>query len=306
MPEATVMTVAGPIRAADLGVTLMHEHVFVDLWRELAREGVLSDLDLAVTELADYVDAGGRTLVECSTREIGRDPGALRAVAQRTGLQIIMGTGHYRHPYLDREWFDRNGVDRVAEQMIRDITEGADGSDVKSGIIAEVGTEREWISAAEERAFRAAARAQRATGVPISTHAVCWPVGTAQLDLLEEEGVDPGRVIIGHCDTVFDPRYHLALARRGAFVQFDTIRGRSEHEIEQRLGFVQRLADAGHLDRVLLSQDVCVRGNLRAYGGNGYSFILRSFVPRLRGAGFAKQDIDRLLVLNPRQALAGS
>ena len=94
----TVMTVQGPMPATDLGTTLPHEHVFLDLWQEFGRNGVFNDVELAVAELADYVDAGGATLVELTSVEIGRDPMKLRAVAERTGLNIVMGTSHYRHP----------------------------------------------------------------------------------------------------------------------------------------------------------------------------------------------------------------
>src|SRR6478609_5457867 len=171
------MTVTGPVEAADLGVTLPHEHVFLDLTREYRGNGLLNDAALAESELQRYLDAGGRTLVDVTTG----------------GL---------------------------ADVIVRDIEEGTDG--VRAGIIGEIGCDR-FVSALEERSFRAAARAHRRTGLTITTHAARWPVGTAQLDLLVEEGVDPSRVVIGHCDMVPDHDYHLTLARRGAWVQFDTV-----------------------------------------------------------------------------------
>jgi phosphotriesterase-related protein len=161
------------------------------------------------------------------------------------------------------------------------------------------------IGAHEERAFRAAARAHRRTGATITTHAARWPVGHAQLDLLAEEGVDPGRVIIGHCDMVPDPGYQLALARRGAFVQLDTIQGESDWDVDRRVALIAELVDAGFGDRVLLSHDVCLRTDLATYGGPGYAYLLTGFRARLEAAGFEASAIARMLVDNPRRALTG-
>ena len=301
----TVMTVQGPVPATELGTTLPHEHVFLDLWQEFGRNGVFNDVELAVSELNDYVDAGGATLIDCTSIEIGRDPLKLRTAAERTGLKIIMGTSHYRHPYIDRDWFDRHDVATIAEGHIREIREGVGDTGIRAGIIGEVASERDFISTAEERSFRAAARAHLATGITISTHAACYPTGTAQLDLLESEGVDPRRVIIGHCDTVPDPDYHLEIVKRGAYAQFDTIRETNEFEREQRVRFVSKLAEAGYLDQILLSHDICLRVHLQAYGGSGYSYVLRRFIPTLEANGFSEADVRTLVVDNPRRALLG-
>ncbi len=171
----------------------------------------------------------------------------------------------------------------MADLIVRDIEEGTDG--VRAGIIGEIGCDR-VITAVEERSFRAAARAHRRTGLTITTHAARWPVGNAQLDLLTEEGVDPARVVIGHCDMVPDHDYHLALARRGAWVQFDTVQGVHEWDTPQRLDWLRSLADHGFLDRVLLSQDVCLRSDYVAMGGSGYAYVVTAFADRLKDAGF--------------------
>lgn len=298
------VTVLGPVAVDKLGVTLPHEHVFLDLWKEFGREGVLNDVDLAVRELQDYAESGGVTLIECTPREMGRNPLGLVEVAERTGLNIIMGTAYYRHPYLDRVWFDRHSVDDVAALLVEDLTIGADGTGIRAGVIGEVASEREWISTTEERSFRAAARAHLATGATITTHAACFPAGIPQLDLLASEGVDERRVIIGHCDTVPDHDYHMAIARRGAWIQFDTIRRTNEYELDLRIRLIAQLADAGYLDRLLLSHDICLRSTLQAYGGSGYSFVVREFVPRLLAHGFSDADIRGFLVDNPRRAIS--
>ena len=190
----------------------------------------------------------------------------------------------------------------MADLIVRDIEEGIDG--VRAGIIGEVGCDR-VLTALEERSFRAAARAHRRTGLTITTHAARWPVGTAQLDLLVEEGVDPRRVVIGHCDMVPDHDYHLALARRGAWVQFDTVQGGSDYDTGRRLTWLRSLADEGHLEQVLLSQDVCLRTDYAAFGGPGYAYVATTFADLLRAEGFDDADLRTLLVDNPRRMLAG-
>ena len=300
----TVTTVLGPIDPAELGLTLPHEHIFIDLVREYRGNGLLNDPTLAADELARFIAAGGRTVVDCTTTGLGRDPVALREISRATGLNIVMGCGFYRDPYLPPE-LDTMSVDAVADLIVRDIEEGADGTGVRAGVIGEIGADRRHISALEERSFRAAARAHRRTGLTITTHAARWPVGIPQLDLLAEEGVDPRRVVVGHADMVPDPDYHLALARRGAFVQFDTVQGESDYDTETRLAWIRNLAEHGFLDRLLLSQDICLRTDLAAMGGPGYAYVATEFTDHLLGAGFSPEDVDRLLVNNPRRALTG-
>ena len=296
-----VMTVTGPVAGADLGVTLPHEHVFLDLTREYRGNGLLNDRALAENELRRYVDAGGGTLVDVTTGGLGGDPAGLRRMAEATGLHIVRGAGFYRRAYFPPE-LDELSTDAVADVIVRDIEEGTDG--VRAGIIGEIGCDR-VITALEERSFRAAARAHRRTGLTITTHAARWSVGTAQLDLLAEEGVDPARVVIGHCDMVPDHDYHLTLARRGAWVQFDTVQGVHEWDTLQRLGWLRSLADAGFLGRVLLSQDVCLRSDYAAMGGPGYAYVVTTFADRMREAGFDDADITTLTVDNPRRMLTG-
>jgi phosphotriesterase-related protein len=301
-----IMTVTGPVSAHELGVVLPHEHVFIDLVREYRGSGLLNDEHLACQELQAVLAAGGSTVVDLTLDEIGRDPAALRRVAEATGISIIMGCGHYRDPYLDRGWFDRTAVDAIADEMVRDITEGVRDTGVRAGIIGEIGADRSYISAAEERSFRAAARAHARTGLTISTHAARWPVGIAQLQLLAEEGVDPRRVIVGHADSVPIPGYHLALARQGCYVSFDSIGTGTPYDNDRAVDYVLELVRAGFGGQVLLSQDVCLRDHLKAAGGCGYSYLLSDFLPRLAMAGLDPEQVRGFVTDNPRMALMGA
>ena len=301
--SSTVMTVTGPVPISDLGFTLPHEHIFANQAREYRGNGLLNDEALAILEIEKLIGSGGRTLIDCTIDEVARDPLALQRVSKATGLNIVMGCGHYRDPYLDNNWFDKNAPDAIAEIIVRDLMEGVDDTGVRSGIIGEIGADKWYISAAEERSFRAAARAHHKTGITITTHAARWPVGLPQPDLLAEENVDPRRVIIGHCDMVPTPDYHEALAKRGAWVEFDTIRGESEYDTELRVGFVLKMVELGFAAHVLISHDLCLRTHMSVTGGCGYDFIIRDFIPRLKKAGLDDEIIHQITVENPARAL---
>ncbi|HXL20415.1 MAG TPA: phosphotriesterase, partial [Streptosporangiaceae bacterium] len=268
--------------------------------------GLLNDEHLACQELGALKAAGGGTLVDLTPDEIGRDPAALRRVSEATGISIVMGCGHYRDPYLDRGWFDRTPVDAIADEIVRDITEGVRGTGVRAGIIGEIGADRRYISAAEERSFRAAARAHLKTGLTISTHAARWPVGLAQLKLLAEEGVDPGRVIVGHTDSVPIPGYHLALVEQGCYISFDSIGTGSSYDTHRAVDYVLDLVRAGFGSQILLSHDVCLRDHLRATGGCGYAYLLTEFLPLLTAAGLDQEQVRAFVTDNPVAALAGT
>jgi len=299
-----VMTVTGPVPASELGITLPHEHLLIDLTRQIIIGGRINDLELLKQELDAFTAIGGRTLVDCTTDPIGRDPVSLKQLSEETSVNIVMGSGLYREPYISREWIDEHDADALALQLIDEIENGVNGTGIKPGVIGEIGSEK-TITALEERVLRAAARAQKKTGLSITTHTARWPNGIKQLAILEAEGVDPCRVIIGHCDTVPSPEYHTAIARRGAYVQFDTIRGDNEYDTHRRIEFVLALARQGHLEQILLSHDVCLRSHLRASGGPGYTYVPTGFADELRARGVSEDDIQQLLVENPRNALTG-
>ena len=311
---ASVMTVTGPVAARDLGFTLMHEHIFSDLTRDFpGRNSLLNEPEVASRELTLYRDAGGVTLVDQTTGGLrGHDHDitpvkhalAIRDMARRVGLQIVLGAGWYREPYYDRRLW-RAKTDQIAEELVRDLTEGIDGTDVRAGLLGEIGSNFTWISPVEERVFRAVARAHRRTGVAIATHALHSPVGLDQLDVLQEEGVDPRRVTVGHVQSYPVHAYHVALARRGAFLSFDRLADPLVHEHARMLQGIKELVDAGLVGHVVLSQDVCLRSDYVAYGGRGYAFVATGLREELRGLGIGDEPYHRMTVDNPRRALSG-
>src|SRR4029453_7289210 len=178
-------------------------------------------------------------------------------------------------------------------------------SGVRPGIICEIGTDKPWISPREERVHRAAARAARRTGLAITTHAVQSTVGLDQLDVFEAEGADLSRGVIGHADSYPSIDYHAAIAERGAWVEFDFL-GMSFTPLERHgegriVESICELLSRGHVERVLLSQDVCHDSQLRRYGGNGYTYLADTFLPRLREAGVSDEELRAVTGDHPRR-----
>jgi phosphotriesterase-related protein len=308
---AHVQTVLGPIEPASLGLTLPHEHTQIALWHVPARWDywqLTRDEPLILEELAAFRDAGGSGLVDLTLPGVGRDPDWLTAIARASRLHVVMGTGWYRGAYYPAEArIDRRSVDDLADELVRDATEGVGPNSVRAGIIGEIGTDKPWVSAVEERVHRAAARAARRTGLGITTHAVLSPVGLDQLHIFEEEGVDLTRVVIGHADSYPVLDHHLAIVERGASVEFDFL-GMSSSALERHgeprvIDLVCELLARGHAERILLSQDVCSDAQLQRYGGHGYTHLARTFLPRLREAGVGDAEIETMTIANPRRLL---
>jgi phosphotriesterase-related protein len=309
---AYIQTVLGPIDPGDLGFTLPHEHTQIALWHVPDRWDywqLTRDEPLILEELAAYREAGGSGMVDLTLPGVGRDPTWLAGIARSSGLHVVMGCGWYRGAYYPPEArVDRRSVDDLADELVREAAEGVGDTGIRPGIIGEIGTDKPWVSALEERVHRAAGRAARRTGLAITTHGVLSAVGLDQLQIIEDEGADPARVVIGHADSFPRLDHYLAIVERGASVEFDFL-GMSFTPTE-RLGegrIVELLCDLlgrGHVERIMLSQDVCHDSQLSRYGGNGYTYLVRTFLPRLREAGVGEAEIDTMTVANPRRMLA--
>ncbi|HSW43353.1 MAG TPA: phosphotriesterase-related protein [Patescibacteria group bacterium] len=308
---AFVQTVRGRIEPSELGFTLPHEHTRCVLWQIPARWDyweLTGEDDLVLPELAHFRELGGTCLVDVTLQAIGRDPMRLRRLAEASGLHLVMGCGWYREAYYPPEaMIDRRSVGSLADEIVREFEEGAEGTGVRPGIIGEIGTDKAWLSAREERVFRAVAVASRATGMAVTTHGVMSAVGLAQLQVLTDEGADPGRVVIGHADSYPQLDHWLRLVERGASLECDFL-GMS-FTPQERLGearllpLLLEMLARGHADRLLLSQDVCHNQQLRHYEGNGYTYLQEVFLPRLRAAGVGEKEIHQMTVENPRRIL---
>jgi len=338
-----VQTVVGRIPASEMGITLPHEHIFVDMrstWSRPTREDklllvdanvslelmgylmhdmalckdnlVLDNPDVASEELKRFQSLGGKTIVDATTRGLSPNPIALRDLSKRVGLNIVAGTGYYTartHP----PDVAQKTVDQLAEVMIRDAETGIDGTYVKAGIIGELGVSHP-IAENEMKVLQAAAHAQRSTGLAISIH-LPWKGRDAPtvIHTIEAEGVDPGKIIIDHMDDMEEMsfEYHRSVAEHGVYLEFDCFGQEDYVEAEDfvhprdidRITALKRLVDVGYVDRILLSQDVCLKTYTRRYGGRGYDHILRTIVPMLRRIGLADTEINHMMIQNPARVL---
>ncbi|WP_339210707.1 phosphotriesterase-related protein [Aeribacillus sp. FSL K6-8210] len=334
---AFVQTVQGKVDSKDLGITLMHEHLYIDrshLWedpngptKQFADQpvsmgilgklrlnpysnkdnGLMIDEEVAVKEALEFYYAGGKTIVDVTPVGIGRDPRALYRLSRRTGLNIIMGCGYYLEnsmPSYVKDW----SIEEIENDILSDLEVGIDGTDIKAGIIGEIGISPD-MTELEVRVLRAAARAQKKTGHVLTIHLPGWErYGHKVLDIVEKEGGSVHKTILGHMNpSMNDVEYQTSLAKRGAFLEYDMIgmdllfpEGQSPSDEENAKAIIH-LIEKGYGESLLLSQDVFLKICLKTYGGWGYSHILENFVPRLRKMGVSQEEIDTLLIDNPRR-----
>ena len=308
-----IQTVRGAISPSDLGFTLPHEHTKVSLWHIQGRWDyweLIGEEPRILEELGAYATAGGRALVDLTLDGIGRDLPRLARISETTKLHIIGGSGWYRTAYYPPEArIDHRTTDDLANEIVREFTDGVPGPNgpVRPGIIGEIGTDKPWVTAQEERVFRAAARAAKRTGAAVTTHAVQSDVGLAQLTILEDEGLDPARIVIGHCDSYPRIEHWREIVRRGATVEADFL-GMSFTPLERAgepkvIELIKQLIDEGFASQIMLSQDVCHDSQLLSYGGNGYTYLQKTFLPRLLAAGVDQKTIDQITVKNPARVL---
>ena len=302
-----IVTVKGPIAPADAGFVLSHEHLLCDLWSIIrSYDGVLDDENLATAELMKYREAGGGTVVEVSSIGLGRNPAGLRRISDATGVHVVMGSGWYREegypPYVYQL-----STNELAQKIVEDLTNGVDGSEIRAGVIGEIGTERYHITPAQERVFRAAARAQKQTGVSIWTHTTHFgELALEQIALLREEGVPAQRIVISHLGDRFGARHFRAIAEKGVFLGIDNIgySGDGYPPDEVRARNVVELIAEGYEDQLLLSLDICMKHHLHSYGGKGYDHLQRRFLPLLKELGVEEERLTKMTITNPARALA--
>jgi phosphotriesterase-related protein len=333
-----VQTVLGEIDAKDMGVTMTHEHLLIDArkaWCEplestqitLAHQSVsieilhelrqdpymnfdncfMFDEDVAVSEAKQFQLLSGGTIVDATCLGIGRDPRALQRISKRTGLHVLMGCGYYlesRHlPHVKDA-----SIDALTDEMIEDVLEGAESTGIRAGYIGEIGVSKNFTPQ-EEKVLRASARAQAKTGVALSIHLPGWErLAHRVLNVIAEEGGDISKTILDHMNPSFeDVEYQTSLAERGAYLEYDMIgmdyyyaneESQSPSD-EDNAKAIKNLIALGFADKLLLSQDVFLKMMLTCYGGNGYAYILRHFVPRLRRHGVSHEVIQTMLMDNP-------
>ncbi len=340
-----MQTVLGLVDPSTLGHTQTHEHLLSDL----SRPGQLDQLQAGVrgrgsepirldnyawvrrhtnlhpdamrlnseadatAEMLLYRTSGGGCVVDATSIGIARDPLGLARVSRASGVQVVMGCGYYVAAYHPPEAAVLT-EDQIAEQIERDLVEGADSTAIRSGIIGEIGLS--WpVHPDEAKVLRAAGRAQARTGAALLIHPGRNPAAPIEaVRAATAAGGDPTRTIVSHIDrTLFTLEAMKELAAAGAYVEFDLFGQESSYyplaDIDMpndamRVNYLRDLIAAGYRDQLVIAQDICKKVNMTRYGGEGYTHILENVVPLMRRKGLSADDILTILVRNPARVLA--
>ena len=308
---ATVNTVTGPIDTAQLGFTLMHEHIYVlsegvianfpHLWDRQARR------EQAVGALSEAKAHGVDTIVDLTVLGLGRDVALARDISKASGVQVIAATGLYTYDELPHHFQNRD-ADYMAELFVRDVEVGIQDTGIKAAIL-KVATDQQGVTTGVEKVLRAVARTHRRTGVPISTHThAASKRGLDQQKIFTEEGVDLGRVIIGHSGDTEDTEYLESLMKAGSFIGMDRFGIDTELTTEKRVATIVKLCQAGYVSQMVLSHDTSCYidwfpAELIKHVVPRWHFLHISddVVPALRSSGVTDDQIRSMTVDNPRR-----
>ncbi len=315
-----VQTVLGDKTADDLGFTLVHEHLTAGFggyeWDNTSfdREKELAG---AIEKLKEIKELGVTSFVDPCPMDLGRDPEFAAACAEGSGLNVIIATGLYNEALGIPPHFRSLDADAIAEVYEREITEGIGETGIRAGLIktatggipgmTETATS---IGVHEETCLRAAARTQKATGIPILCHNdELGPFGRETLDVFEEEGVDFNKVMIGHACGVGDMRYYFDILERGAWIGFDRFGVETIASDKMRLASLIGLLAVGY-NRIMMSHDAvhCMMGRpsaaweefVKACPNWNYAHILKNIIPQLSAAGVSEGAIHTMTVENPK------
>lgn len=337
--KGKAQTVQGIIDPAALGPTLMHEHLLWDIrtpsmqadpdqgpeiclcnvWqinyesRKAPHNLVFFDRDIATSEVEKMRAVGGQSIVELSVGGLKPDPNGLVQIASATGANIVMGCGHYVEAYQDPANRGRS-IDDFATEMIGQIYSGAWRTEVRAGLIGEIGCQALWTEL-EKRVMAGALIAQQETGAAINVHPGRDPDQPQEVaDFITAHGGDLTRLIISHIDrTIFDDERLFRLADTGCVIEFDLFgQEQSLYSLNLnidlpndagRLRCIRRLIDRGHLEQIAISHDICYRTRLTRFGGHGYGHIFANVVPLMRRRSFSAAEIEQITIGTPRRLL---
>ena len=335
--SGVVRTVRGDVPAAEIGRIAFHEHLLFDLVLPEGRDQVddppitpqnrwqidyrsnenrnnarQRDPEVTADELAAFAEDGGSLIVDQSTHGLARDAAGLQAASIKADVHVVAAAGTYVADYLDAATRELD-VAALTARFVDEVETGLDGSDVRAGLIGEIGTS--WpIAPVEERALVAAARASRATGAAISVHPGRHADAPfAIVEILRKAGAALDRVVICHMDRTYpDGARVRELLATGVTVEWDFFGVETSHywfgEIElptdlQRLKLIKALFDEGYGDRIVVSHDICTCTRMTRWGGHGYGHLLRNGPALMQRAGLSDDQITRLLRLNPLRLL---
>lgn len=304
--EGIIMTVKGPIKASDMGVSLIHEHILVDfIGADSINENRWNKSKVsekALPFLMAIKDLGCQTFIECTPEYIGRDPILLKSLSEATGLNIITNTGYYgaaNDKFIPKHAYEES-AEILASGWIEEWNNGIGNTGIKPGFI-KIGVDSKSLSDIDKKLIIAAAKTHLQTGLIIASHTGPAIPAFEQLEILQKEGVAPEAFIWVHAQGEKDLSNHVKAAQMGAWIGLDGI---NENNCEEYVRMIENLKENNLLDKVLLSHDAGWYDPAKENGGvyRGYTALFEKLIPLLKKDGFSEKEIHQLIVSNPAKA----
>ena len=281
-------------------------------------------MEVMEREVAYFKASGGSCIVDQTPVGLSPSPSKLREISQRTGVHVVASTGYYVPECLSPDVLNSD-VKRLAQKMILDITDGFSGTDVRAGIIGEIGAPGDF-SEIEKKVLQAVAICQKETGSAVMLHTanpnnlvksprkLSWGNRALEvLSYLEKHGVNLERIIVGHADgSVRNTlQEHVQILKRGAYIEYDGFQQEFPYDAYNsyqmsdwnRVQNLVELVSKGHIGKLLISNDVWQKIMLIEYGGWGYAHIIENICPMLTKNGLSQEEVNQILIDNPRRLL---
>ncbi len=298
-----IQTVLGPIQKDQLNKTYIHEHLYFDLTNvRNDDDSVQRDIDLTIKELEPALDWGIKSVIDVTCINMGRDVKQLMDLSKKANIHVVCSTGYYLTDYYPEYVFNES-VQQLADRMIKECLEGIDGTAIKAGIIGEIGTLTNEFTETNKKVFEAAALTHKATGLAISTHPNMSTMAYEQAVFLIDHGVKADKIIIGHMDLTDDLSYLEKVLDTGVNVGFDTIGKNNYLSEDKRLETLSALIKRGYVNQIVLSEDISRKSYYKSFGGLGYGYLVNQYLPKLKQLGVTDQQIDQMLIENPKNIL---
>lgn len=314
-----IRTMLGDIEPKELGFTYSHEHIVCrpQYWVDKGADDLLLDDPVkSQQEVVLFKKAGGKSIVDATAVDYGRDPGAVRDISTNTGVHIV-GTAGFNKSFLwdarmpnqnrtYRDWIDSTSVDELARFVINEVEKGMNGTDVRAGQV-KYGTGYNSIDPLEVKTLRAVCWAHFETGAPIHVHTEAGTMALEQMQYLREENVDFSNISFGHMDRNPDSWMHRKVAETGAYLSFDGIAKIKYYTESVRINCILDLVRAGHQKQILVSGDTARKSYYYSYSyAIGLPYIIKTWVPRLieeaNEAGIDGQSlVEDIFINNPRE-----
>lgn len=333
-----ITTVRGDITSDGLKNVLPHEHLFSDLrplvapiddedfyqplslsnFGKVTRNpyaildnALIGDADVVTKEVNAYKKSGGNLIADVTTLDFGRDPKLLLEVSERTDVHIVAGCGFY----VDGSVSEQNKAlskDEIKDLIINDLTKGINGTDIRAGVIGEIGTGMQ-MSDFEKKSLKAASEAQAETGYGMHIHACLWNrEGLNALKFAVECGANAQKICVDHADVLLDEDYILGVLDMGAYIEFDDFGkefyvDRKNRNLllgsfatdKERCQFIKKLIERGYTKQILVTNDICLKSMTHTYGGWGYDHVVTNIIPMMEDFGISANDIDTIMTQNP-------